>query len=196
MKELGPTEKPIYVGNNAIIYARGRGDIQVKTFVNGQWEPHMILDVLYIPAIGKNLFSLGAAADKGVSARIEKDNAKEFVSAEVKALFRKNTIVHELYTPYTPQQNGRAERQNRTIVESGRSLLHSSGLPQSLWAEMVNVAVYTRNMVPSERLAGQTPFKLWHGKRLDVGHLRIIGSDAYALTNEQFGAKFEAKSQK
>lgn len=72
-KDLGPNDMPIYVGNNAVIYARGRGDIEVDTLVSGQWEPHTIRDVLYVPDIGKNLFSLGAAADKGVTARIEID---------------------------------------------------------------------------------------------------------------------------
>jgi hypothetical protein len=37
--------------------------------------------------------------------------------------------------PYTPEQNGAAKQENRTIVESAHSMLHASGLPKELWAE-------------------------------------------------------------
>ncbi|GBM43517.1 hypothetical protein AVEN_96182-1 [Araneus ventricosus] len=47
--------------------------------------------------------------------------------------------------PYTPQQNGAAERENRIIMEASRSILHHKGLPLKLWAEAVNTAVYLLN---------------------------------------------------
>lgn len=45
--------------------------------------------------------------------------------------------------PYTPEQNGCSERENRTVVETSRALMHAhEELSQSLWAELVNASVY------------------------------------------------------
>lgn len=46
---------------------------------------------------------------------------------------------------YTPQQNGRAERENRTIFECARTILRAKELPKNLWAEAVSTAVYVLN---------------------------------------------------
>ena len=44
-----------------------------------------------------------------------------------------NKIIHQMTAPYTPQQNGVAERKNRTLKEMMNALLLSSILPQNLW---------------------------------------------------------------
>lgn len=54
-------------------------------------------------------------------------------------------IIHELTALRTPEQNGKAERENRTFIEFARTLLHSENLPIFLWAEAVNMAVYILN---------------------------------------------------
>lgn len=64
--------------------------------------------------------------------RVRSDNGKEFVSKEMNALLRKHSIVHEYSTPYCAAQNGRVERQNRTIVEMARSMLTGANLPLEL----------------------------------------------------------------
>ncbi|RWS02083.1 gag-pol polyprotein-like protein [Dinothrombium tinctorium] len=128
--------------------------------------------------------------------RVRSDNAPEFISAEMRNLFRKKFIKFENSSPYCPQQMGRIERQNRTVVEDARTLLHSAQLPLELWAEMCHTAVYLRNRVPIQRINGRTPFELWSRKLPEVSHLRIIGSEAYVLIQEQFRQKLEAKSER
>ena len=54
-------------------------------------------------------------------------------------------IKRETTTPYTPEQNGVAERKNRTIMEAVRAMLHDQSLPKFLWAEAANIAVYVQN---------------------------------------------------
>jgi len=127
--------------------------------------------------------------------RVRSDNAKKFIGQDMKKILRNYSILHEVSTPYCPEQNGRAERQNRTIVEMARTMLAGAELPQGLWGEAVHTAAYIRYHIPLDRLNGKTPIELWTGtKPTNVSNLRIIGSKAFTLINEK-KSKFEKKSQ-
>ncbi|CAD7083811.1 unnamed protein product [Hermetia illucens] len=97
--------------------------------------------------------------------------------------------------PYTPQQNGKAERDNRTIIESARTMITAEKLPLSLWAEAVGTAVTVLNRV---RATGKekTPYEIWFGKTPDVSHFRVFGSDAYMHIDKQFRKKLDPKATK
>ena len=84
----------------------------------------------------------------------------------------------EQLVPYTPQQNGVAERKNISLKEMETCLLHGKNLPPSLWAEAVNRASYLQNRVPHKSLVGVTPFEALHGYNPNVSHLRAFGSKA------------------
>lgn len=49
--------------------------------------------------------------------RVRSDNAKEFIGKDMKKILQDHSILHEVSTAYCPEQNSRAERQNRTIIE-------------------------------------------------------------------------------
>ena len=70
------------------------------------------------------------------------DNGREFTSNELKELWKYSRIKGELSTPYNPQQNGLAERKNRTIMEDARAMLHDQDLPMHLWAKAARTVVY------------------------------------------------------
>lgn len=76
---------------------------------------------------------------------LRSDNGLEYVNDDVKSLLEKSGIQHQKSTPYTPQQNGSAERDMRTIVEAARTLISSKNLSKNLWAEAVNTVVYVLN---------------------------------------------------
>ena len=76
---------------------------------------------------------------------LRSDNGGEYTSAEFTAYLKKEGVRHELTVPKTPQQNGVAERMNRTLVESVRSMLSDAKLPKKFWAEALSTAVYLRN---------------------------------------------------
>ena len=82
--------------------------------------------------------------------------------------------------PYTPQQNGVAERKNRSLKEMETCLLHAKHLLPSLWDEVVNCASYLQNRVPHKSVVGVTPFEALHGYNPNVSHLRVFGSKAWA----------------
>ena len=75
--------------------------------------------------------------------------------------------------PNNPAQNGLAERMNRTIVESARSMMFHSNLSVNFWAEAVNTAVYLKNRSPI------TPYECLFNRKPDVAHLRVFGCIAF-----------------
>lgn len=98
--------------------------------------------------------------------------------------------------PYTPQQNGVAERRNRTLVESARSMLQMAGLPHFYWKEAVATACYVQNCLFTGTMSHKTPYELWHGTKPDVTHLRIFGCPAYAFVPKEKRSKLDAKALK
>lgn len=89
---------------------------------------------------------------------IQLDNGKECTSKQFDNLLKHHGIASRLTCPYSPAQNGVAERRNRTVMNVARCLLIQSGLPPSFLAEAVNIANYIRNRYPTKSLNGLTPY--------------------------------------
>jgi len=81
---------------------------------------------------------------------LRSDNGGEYASHRFKEHLKACGIRHEFSIPRTPQQNGVAERLNRTLVEATRSMLLDADLPKQYWAEAVNTAAYLRNRCPTK----------------------------------------------
>ena len=81
--------------------------------------------------------------------------------------------------PYTPQQNGVAERKNRSLKEMVTCMMEANNFPPKFWTEAINCASYIQNRVPHKKLDGITPFESWSGHKLDVTHFRIFGLKAW-----------------
>jgi transposase InsO family protein len=80
------------------------------------------------------------------------DNGKAFDSHKYDDLCRTSGIKRELTMPYNPQQNGVAERKNKTICEAARAMMYDQNLPLSLWAKATSTAVYIQNRCPYKAL--------------------------------------------
>lgn len=121
------------------------------------------------------------------------DNATEFKSQVMTDVLLKHKVHPQFSTPHTPQQNGRAERQIRTVVEMARSML-ANYFNRSLWAEAVNAAAHICNLLPKQRLKFKTPFELWFGRTPTLTHLRVWGSRALPLSTGH-RKKFDLKCE-
>ena len=125
------------------------------------------------------------------------DNGLEFDNEKVRKTLRQHGVKQRLITPYTPQQNGCAERDNRTIVEAARAILYAhSNLPKRLWAELVNTAAYIINRTGVSAVEGKSPFELWFGKKPSIKHLKVIGTTCCAHIPEQKRKKLDKKALK
>lgn len=128
--------------------------------------------------------------------RIRTDRGGEYLNEDVRQYLSTKGIVHEKSAPYTPEQNGAAERLNRTLVERVRAMLLEANLAFKLWAEAVLTANYIRNRSPVKHCEAKTPWELVFAKRPDVSHLRVFGAVAYMQRPKETRRKLEATSVK
>jgi len=103
-------------------------------------------------------------------------------------------IQWQISAPYSPQQNGVAERANRTIMECARNMIFAQRLKLEFWGEVVNMTVYIKNWCPTKALDSKTLQEAWNGRKPDVFHLRVFGCKAFAHVPDEKRTKLESKS--
>lgn len=126
---------------------------------------------------------------------IRTDNGSEFVNRELELHLSSVGIEHQTTVPYSPQQNGVAERTNRSIVEKARSMLSGCSLPKGYWEDAFKTSVYLKNRSPHRALDHQTPFEKWHGYKSDLSHLRIFGCRALIHIPSCHRKKLDVKAE-
>ena len=113
------------------------------------------------------------------------DRGTEFVNQPLKSWCDSRGIRLQLTAPYSPSQNGVAERMNRTLVELVRAMLAAFKLPQFLWEPAVLHAAYLQNMLYTKVHPRATPYQIWYGIKLNVEHLREFGAPVWILLQGQ-----------
>lgn len=123
------------------------------------------------------------------------DNGLEEVNQDVKVVTDSLGITHQKSCAYTPQQNGKAERDLRTIVEGARTVLYAQNLGKHLWAEAVNYMTYTLNHTVCTE--NGTPIEVWTGvkKSIDFGNFHPFGCKVFVHVPKQRRKKWDSKSQ-
>lgn len=109
---------------------------------------------------------------------IRSDRGGEYLSTNLRKFLAEEGIQTQLTAAYSPQQNGVAERKNRTLVEMARCMLIDAGLPNQFWGEAVVTANYIQNRVLT-RVKKRTPYELWYGRKPKVGNFQIFGSKCF-----------------
>ncbi|GKB16743.1 retrovirus-related pol polyprotein from transposon TNT 1-94, partial [Tanacetum coccineum] len=94
----------------------------------------------------------------------------------------------------TPQQNGVAERRNKTLIEAARTMLADSKLPTTFWAEAVNTACYVQNRVLVVKPHNKTPYELFHGRTPTLSFMRPFGCPVTILNTIDHLGKFDGKA--
>ncbi|KAK8914549.1 hypothetical protein KSP39_PZI023542 [Platanthera zijinensis] len=128
-------------------------------------------------------------------ALIRSDHGTEFDSLLMQEFCQSEGIRHTFSTPRTPQQNGVAERKNRTLIESATTLLADAHLPLSFWVEAVNTSNYVLNRSLIHKLKGKTPYELLKGKKPKIGYFKVFGCTCFIHNNDKKHlTKFQAKA--
>jgi transposase InsO family protein len=126
---------------------------------------------------------------------LRSDNGREYVNKQFQIFLQEHGIQHQTTVPYSPQQNGVAERANRTIMEAGRCMLQDAGMDRRFWAEALNTAIHIKNKSPSKAVRGTTPEEKWSGNKVNLSSLKVFGCIAYAMIPTEKRKKLDAKSK-
>ena len=124
------------------------------------------------------------------------DNGTEYETKEFNKFRREVGIRRENTIIYTLEQNGVAERKNRTIVGAFYAMLCDQGLPKFLWGEAVNIAVCIQNLCSHSALDSKTPKEVCSGKKPDVSYFRVFGCPVYFHVPKEKRSKLDASGKK
>ena len=118
---------------------------------------------------------------------LQSDGGKEYFSVQYTSYLQQMGIRREFSCRYMPEQNGLAERKNRSVVEAAREMLEEKSWPKFYWAEVVRTAVYIQNRIREKVLAHELHFR----RKLNLRNLRVFRSIAYVHVS-----KLDAKGEK
>ena len=124
------------------------------------------------------------------------DRGGEYMSREFKRYLVHQKIEHEETCAHSPQQNGVAERLNRTSMEKVHPMVGHARVGKAFWAEAVHTANYLKNRTPTKALGMKTPYEAWYGKQPDLSNLRVFGCIAFAHVPDVLRKKLDDKAVK
>jgi transposase InsO family protein len=131
---------------------------------------------------------------------VRSDRGGEFVNNTMRAWLTEKGILHDLSCSYTPQQNGKAERMNRTLAEMVRCMLLGSGLPKKYWDYAVQYATWIQNRCVTAKRRHVTAYQLLMGERPSLGQAKVFGCMAQVYVPEKMrqreaGNKLDARAR-
>ena len=132
---------------------------------------------------------------KATISRIRVDNGGEFKNSNMVNLCAQRGYRQEFTNPYTPQQNGVAERYNRTLLDTVRSILTSANVPGHWWGDALQCANYMRNRSSHSSVKRKlSPYHKWSGRPPDVSKMHIFGCRVSVLVAKPKQVKLGPKA--
>jgi hypothetical protein len=128
---------------------------------------------------------------------LHSDHSGKYISNKVKEILEVKGIEHHLTMPGSPQQNGKVERFNRTILDKAMSMLHATGLSNGFWEYAIGAAIHIYNRTPSHSLKWRTPHETWDtGHVPDISYFHVFGCEGYMHIPADKRCKLDAKAVK
>jgi transposase InsO family protein len=124
------------------------------------------------------------------------DNGDEFCGKYFDHFCKKCGIACQNNTPYTPHQNGVAEKMNRMFMDKERSMFSGARLTQEFWVEAVDTTKYLVNMSPSSMLVDMTPHEVFYDNNPLVSHLKVFFYDAFVHVPKEKRSNLKKKEFK
>lgn len=124
------------------------------------------------------------------------DRGGEFTSNVFNQFCEEHGIKRQLTAAYTPQQNGVAERRNRTIMNMVRCVLTEKNLPRKFWPEAAKWTCHVLNRSMTNAVKDMVPEECWSGIKPSVGYFRIFGCIGHVHVPDQRRIKLDNRSRK
>lgn len=124
---------------------------------------------------------------------IRTDRGGEYMDNDFIKYMKAEGIQYNRTAPSTPQQNGVAERKNRTLIEMARCMLIESGMAKTFWGEAVIMANYIQNRLPWKNLE-KTPYEIWFGTKPSIQHFKKFGSKCFVFIPDEKRRKLDSKA--
>ncbi|GJW76966.1 putative ribonuclease H-like domain-containing protein [Tanacetum coccineum] len=122
------------------------------------------------------------------------ENGTEFKNRVMNQFCEMKGNKREFSVARTSQQNGVAERKNRTLIEDVRTMLVDLKLPTTFWAEAVNTACYVQNRMLVIKPHNKTPYELFLGRKPALSFIRPFGCPVIILNTIDHLGKFDGKA--
>ncbi|CAI7782009.1 unnamed protein product, partial [Closterium sp. NIES-54] len=119
----------------------------------------------------------------------------EYMGKDLESFLEDKGITHQLSVAYTPQQNGAAERLNRTLIDLARAMLAHAQLDHTWWGAAVQYANWVKNRMGSKGLEGKSPYFMWTRKVPSVSMARVWGCMTQFKVPDQQRRKLDPKAQ-
>lgn len=126
---------------------------------------------------------------------LRSDDGGEYIDGRFSEYCTAQGIRMEKAIPGIPQQNGVAERMNRTLNEHARSMRFHAGLPKTFWADAVSTAAYLINRGPLVPMEFRLSEEVWSGKEVKFSYLKVFGCVSYVHIDSDARSKFDTKSK-
>src|SRR3954462_8309728 len=125
---------------------------------------------------------------------IRSDNGTEFKNYTLNEFLSEEGIRHQYSAAYTPQQNGVAERKNRTLMDMARSMLAEFKSPYNFWDEAISTACHSSNRLYLRQILDKTPYEILTGNKPNISYFRVFGCKCFYLIKGVRLSKFESKA--
>ncbi|CAI7884660.1 unnamed protein product [Closterium sp. NIES-53] len=123
------------------------------------------------------------------------DRGGEYMEKDLESFLEDKDITHQLSVAYTLQQNGAAERLNRTLIDLARAMLSHAQLDHTWWGAAVQYANWVKNRMGSKGLEGKSPYFMWTRKVPSVSMARVWGCMTQFKVPDQQRRKLDPKAQ-
>ncbi|KAK3040692.1 hypothetical protein RJ639_028388 [Escallonia herrerae] len=210
VKKLNKGDRNVLVGNGEKAQVEAVGTLRLVLESGFNLD---LVDTVYVPSMTRNLISVSRLDAYGYSFKFENKGFSLFLySRVIGSCLLEGNLYKLLLNAYftaslktmnvsdvvaktcgTPQQNGVAERQNRTLMDMVRSMICQNTLPEFLWVEALKTAVHILNRVPSKSVP-KTPFELWAQRKLSLEYFHVWGCLAEAKVYNPHTKKLDPKT--
>ena len=123
------------------------------------------------------------------------DRGGEYTGNALQDYLKQEGIKFECTVGYASEQNGIAERKNRSLMEAARTMLFDAGMPKCWWVEAVNTANYVSNRMVS-RSTNSIPYEIFFNKMPDFVNFHVFGTHVYSLVPSVNRRKLDEKAKK